>query len=104
MGRKQSGGLIWRRWHGARSVLRVTGEDEQDKVRGWRAGRETHVHDTQRKKEMHRTLIIAERRRLTSPDILTGRKVSIRGAGLTKRANTTGPAVTWQNVAREEQN
>lgn len=39
-------GLIGRRLHGARSVLRVTGEDEQNKFRGWR---ETHVHDTEKK-------------------------------------------------------
>ena len=49
-------GLIGGRLRGARSVLRVTGEDEQNKVRGWRAeGRLTFM--IQRKKEIHRILI-----------------------------------------------
>lgn len=98
-------GLIGRRWHGARSVLRVTGEDEKDKVRGWRAGgRLTFMTHRERKKCTELSLA-AERRRLTSPDILTGRKVSIRGVSLTKRRKCPrGQLLAWQNVAREEQN
>lgn len=88
-------GLIGRRWHGARSVLRVTGEDEQNKVRGWRAGgRLTFMTHRERNKCTELSLA-AERRRLTSPDILTGRKVSTRRGQFNQAPQmSTGPAVS----------